>query len=78
MGEVAARWETDSFTEAAKIYWQHNDLLDRWTQVTIDGQTGSKEWMDEKMARGPQSSYYRQQMRAETAAAQTRKGKKKA
>ena len=46
LGFMVGVYETNKHSEAKRIYWLHNNRLDRWTQLYIDGETGSKEWMD--------------------------------
>lgn len=51
-GELVRTFETNYFEEAAVFYYRNNDFDDRWTQLYVDGQTGSKAWMDKQMKLG--------------------------
>ena len=46
MGRLTHEYETDVFQEARRIYRHYNLQLDCWTQLYINGLTGSKAWMD--------------------------------
>lgn len=45
MGELVHSYETDAFREAKRIYTHYDQQLDKWTQLYVDGRTGSKAWM---------------------------------
>lgn len=73
LGILAETHETDSLKQAQKIYWAHNNLLDRWTKLYIDGKTGSKEWMDSTIGGGNTLNYAISTMSAEARARVARK-----
>ena len=51
-GRVVEELETDDYRRARAFYRLHNEWDDRWTQLYIDGKTGSKAWMDREMHTG--------------------------
>lgn len=50
MGELVHSYETDAFREAKRIYLHYDRMLDCWTQLWVDGLTGSKAWMNQQIA----------------------------
>lgn len=46
MGELIHEYEVNTHREARRIYHHYNQLNDCWTQLYVDGLTGSKAWMD--------------------------------
>ena len=50
--------DTDDYRQARIFYRRHNELEDRWTQLYIDGESGTKAWMDRQMRHTPNLTAY--------------------
>ena len=58
LGKVSCSYETDDYAKARKYYWLHNDLDECWTKLYIDGESGTKAWMDRQMRHTPNLTAY--------------------
>ena len=75
LGFIVGVYETNKHSEAKRIYWLHNNRLDRWTQLYIDGETGSKEWMDRTLGGGREHGYLAEDLYLTAMAYKTKKGR---
>ena len=57
-GVVACALDTDDYRQARIFYRRHNELEDRWTRLYIDGESGTKAWIDRQMRHTPNLTAY--------------------